>query len=141
MTLRVVLAVLAMMLATSACGGGGDDGGGNVEDDSTVNGEESAEPSPEEDAESSGEEDADGMRVSADDYGDDWPLTVSSGTLDCQREAVTFTTQGTTYAVNGMAESHDLGVDIEPIWADNPEIPGTKKNIGPLIDDGLELCK
>jgi hypothetical protein len=39
--------------------------------------------------------------------------------------------------VNGMASSYE---DINPIWADDPASPGLKKNIGPLINAGLEMC-
>jgi Protein of unknown function (DUF2511) len=73
--------------------------------------------------------------VSRADLGSDWPLTVDSGTLVCEGAgSVTFTVNGTTYAVNGLAE----GADIDPIWADSGD--GLKKNIGPLIDRGLSLC-
>jgi hypothetical protein len=84
--------------------------------------------------------------ISRTDYGDDWPLTVESGTLRCDEPgAVTFTSDdnGTTYWVNGtagdMADSNGWQ-DIRPIWADDPANPGLKISIGPLIDDGLALC-
>jgi hypothetical protein len=80
-----------------------------------------------------------GLEVSQADFGKDWPLTVQSGTLNCEGAgAVTFTTDGTTYAVNGLASGMDRWPEIDPIWADEPH--GLKKNIGPLIDRGLELC-
>lgn len=79
-------------------------------------------------------------QISESDYGDQWPLTVPSGTLQCEADAVTFTAGGVTYAVNGMATTRDFGVDIDPIWRPNPDIPGAKVSIGPLIDDGLALC-
>lgn len=80
--------------------------------------------------------------VKAEDYGDRWPLTVEHGTLRCEPvERVVFTDpDGKDWAVNGAASSHGYD-EIEPIWADNPEIDGTKKIISPLIEDGLSLCE
>jgi hypothetical protein len=89
---------------------------------------------------SADEQDQSSKEVTSADYGDEWPLTVDSGTLACDGDAVTFTAGGKTYAVNGMATTRSAGVDIEPIWADNPEVEGTKKSIGVLINDGLALC-
>jgi hypothetical protein len=72
---------------------------------------------------------------------DPWPLTEDSGTLRCEGpDAVTIDAAGNRWAVNGMASSHDLGDEIEPIWQENPEIEGTRVKIGGLIDAGLELC-
>ena len=78
--------------------------------------------------------------VSREDFGQEWPLTVDSGILACQGAgAVTFTTpDGTTYAVNGLAQSATPYPDIDPIWADAGN--GYKVDIGPLIDRGLRLC-
>lgn len=82
--------------------------------------------------------------VSRADYGDEWPLTVGSGTLRCDGSAVTFTSaDGTTYWVNGTAggQAEEQGwANVRSIWADDPAYEGLKINIGPLIDDGLELC-
>lgn len=87
-----------------------------------------------------------GEYVLAEDYGDEWPLTVDGGALRCEgSSAVTFETDGNTYAINGTARGQAQAEgwsDIfeSTIWADDPTIPGVKKNIGPLIGDGLELC-
>ena len=87
-----------------------------------------------------------GKRISRADYGKAWPLTVDEGTLSCNSDAVTFTSDdGTTYWVNGtagdMADEHGWK-DIHPNWAASPTpIYGPKKSIGPLIDDGLKLCQ
>ena len=77
--------------------------------------------------------------VSRGDFGADWPLTVDSGVLACQGAgAVTFTApDGTTYAVNGLAQSATSYPEIDPIWADSGKL---KVDIGPLIDRGLDLC-
>lgn len=74
------------------------------------------------------------------DYEERWPLTVDSGTLRCEADAVTFTTGGVTYAINGLARGRNLWPDIDLVQRANPELPGTRMSVGPLIDDGLELC-
>lgn len=82
--------------------------------------------------------------VSRETMKDEWPLTVSGGVLSCERGAVTFSANGITYAVNGTAMTHGkyLGWrDIREVWKDNPAIPGTKINIGPMIEKGLLLCR
>ncbi len=85
--------------------------------------------------------DGHGANVSAAAFGKRWPLTVPSGRVNCIGTGavwVVFTADdGTRYAVNGLARGHmaDQGFkDIAAIWAKNPAVPGTKKNIGPLID-------
>jgi hypothetical protein len=76
--------------------------------------------------------------------GDAWPLTVEAGVLTCTTAkgcpAVLFRpTDGVLHTVNGWAETYfpDLP-DIDPIWAAGTYAP--KKDIGPLIDLGLDLC-
>jgi hypothetical protein len=44
------------------------------------------------------------------------------------------------YAVNGIARQSGECAEIDPIWVDDPDIPGAKMDIGPIIDRGLELC-
>jgi len=53
---------------------------------------------------------------------------------------VYFTTDGRRYAVNGTATARKDAPDIDAIWRANPALEGTKINIGPVIDEGLELC-
>ncbi|MGQ0846525.1 MAG: DUF2511 domain-containing protein [Sporichthyaceae bacterium] len=77
--------------------------------------------------------------VSRATMGDQWPLTVDSGVLSCFAGGVYFTTGGTRYTVNGIADSRGDGADIAPIWSKSNN-PGPRKNIGPLIDTGLGLC-
>lgn len=95
-----------------------------------------------------GSEDAsDGQSVSRDFIGeDDWPLTVNSGEIRCQPSpggpAITFIVDGKTYALNGTAKTHTDAADIDPIWAESPELGnGLKKDISPLIDFGLVKCE
>lgn len=82
--------------------------------------------------------------VSRESMGDEWPLTVDSGVLACDGKdgfgSVTFTVDGTTYGVNGIAMGQGLPA-MDPIWADDPATPGLKMNMGPIIDAGLALCK
>jgi hypothetical protein len=84
------------------------------------------------------------LEIARSDFGDDWPLTVERGLLSCrQGSAIVFGAGDTAYAVNGTARGRaaDNGwLDIEAIWAPNPEMKGLRKDIGPLIDLGLSLC-
>jgi hypothetical protein len=84
-------------------------------------------------------------KISKSDFGDDWPFTVEEGLLSCKGGdgfgAVIFSSNGITYAVNGIAKGRKIYNNIEAIWADNPAVPGLKKNIGIIIDRGLKLCK
>ena len=78
--------------------------------------------------------------IAQQDFGKTWPFTVTQGELRCDRDAVTFQADGTTYAVNGTAGSRGFP-RIDPIWSPNPDIPGTRINIGPIIKAGLALCR
>lgn len=89
-------------------------------------------------------------RVSRSDFGDDWPFTVETGLLRCEEipdtdvAAVIFGTDEAIYALNGtaLARAEQRGWEpLDAIWADSSAIPGTKKNIGPVIDLGLSLCR
>jgi hypothetical protein len=92
------------------------------------------------------------VTVTREEYGDAWPFTVDSGVLKGvptgQRTAggtdlveVTFTSGGTTYALNGIARDTRKYAEIDGIWASDPNIVGLKKNVGPIIDRGLALVK
>jgi hypothetical protein len=73
--------------------------------------------------------------VSRDDLGKAWPLTVDAGVLNCLEYGdVTFTANGTLYAVTALAP----GDDIDPIRADAPR--GGKKGLRPLVLRGRKLC-
>ncbi len=82
------------------------------------------------------------VEVSASDFGNDWPLTVVQGTLQCEPPgSVVFTTpEGTSYAVNGTAKDATDLPEIDAIWAEG-EVEGLKRNLGPLIQRGLALCE
>ena len=68
---------------------------------------------------------------------------MDNGILKCEQNLVTFASGGNIYALNGRARGQAEGrgwKEIDLIWKDNPEMAGTKINIGPLIDLGLALC-
>jgi hypothetical protein len=82
------------------------------------------------------------LSVSRSTLGDKWPLTVDSGVLSCvDPMSVVFETSGRRYAVNGAAKTKTGLPPVDAIWADNPSVAGLKKDISPLIDRGLALCK
>lgn len=76
-----------------------------------------------------------------------WPFTVERGTLQCHRNSlITFTAQSRIYAINGSAKTYAKSkqipwLDVRLIWRDNPQIPGTKIPLGPVIEQGTTLCK
>lgn len=83
--------------------------------------------------------------VMASEFGREWPLTVTDGTISCTQQgaakiATFIAPGGKWYALNGAASSRGHA-DIDPIWKDNPENPGAKKSIRPLIDAALKLCR
>jgi hypothetical protein len=82
-------------------------------------------------------------KITEAELGEEWPFTVSEGILRCHGSAgfgaVTFEADGTEYAVNGVAKGQDYP-PVDPVWADDPTVDGLKKNIGPVIDRGLDLC-
>lgn len=83
--------------------------------------------------------------ISRADLGDQWPLTVESGTLHCNGGdgvgEVYLTVDGVNYAINGNAKGTGRYQDVTPIWADDPGTGGLKKGIDHLIDEGLKLCR
>jgi hypothetical protein len=106
-------AVVAIMLA--ACGGSSDNGSGGATHSIDVS--------------------------AATWHVGEWPFTVSSGTLSCTQPpfpgAVTFSTGGGEYAVNGTALDSGFA-DIKPIW--KRAGGGLRVDIGDMIDRGLALC-
>ena len=71
--------------------------------------------------------------VSKDQFGSKWPLTVDGGRIECIDGFIAVIhVGGMAYALNGAAESRGYS-PINPIWRDNPDMPGLKVDIGPLI--------
>lgn len=92
-----------------------------------------------------GESQSNSILLKRDDIGQSWPLTVDSVEVECVGTAVVATdvATGHRYAVNGVARSRADQLRLEQInsiWKDNPQLPGTKINIGPVLGRGLELC-
>ncbi len=81
------------------------------------------------------------LLITQQDYGDNYPFTKEKGILSCKLGEVVFTVDGVPYAVNGTAQRTKENQPLENIWADNPAIPGTKKNVGGIISQGLALCQ
>lgn len=85
--------------------------------------------------------------ISAEDLGDAWPFTTDEMHLQCLPGAAVVVSDaetGVMYPLNGTAKAKAGALALEPIdkvWRDNPAIPGTKVSVGPLIEQGLQLCK
>lgn len=83
-------------------------------------------------------------------YGAGWPLTVNSATLHCEelhrlpgvtKHAVWVEVRGEKYGVNGTARGWlgETRWKLHDIWRDDPNFPGNKVSVDPLIQDGLAL--
>ena len=127
--LLVVTSILVAAVVIGSTAGGGSDNSKPV-----------SSPSPSRSADDVSPVDPEQGYVSRDLLGDAWPLSVEDGVLECDAFAVTFTSNGQRYAVNGTARSAKRWTEIDEIWLDNPHLEGTKINIGPLLDRGLALC-
>lgn len=85
--------------------------------------------------------------ISAEALGEAWPFTFDEGYVACHASnAVTVmdAESGRMYPLNGPAlgKANALGLDeLAPVWRDNPAIPGTKVSVGPVIEQGLGLCR
>lgn len=82
------------------------------------------------------------VEVTADQFGDKWPLTVDKGTLHCEAPTRIFftTSEGYKYGVNGTA-SQDAP-SILQITKDK-DVGGVKIKMNPhlLIEEGMKLCQ
>ncbi|MEA1606137.1 DUF2511 domain-containing protein [Pseudomonas spirodelae] len=85
--------------------------------------------------------------ISADDYGDAWPFTVDEMHLSCfpgDALVVADAETGVMYPLNGTAKAKASALGLEPIdkvWRADPDIAGAKVSLGPVIEQGLPLCK
>jgi Protein of unknown function (DUF2511) len=85
-----------------------------------------------------------GRKVSEQDLGARWPLTVSAGHVDCESGVLIFRYEGTSYALNMIAlgKGHQ---GIEPIWKNAAGSPRNhnplKVDLTPLIDLARQQCK
>lgn len=96
-------------------------------------------------------------RVTAEMYGDEWPLTVPEAKLCCKHGAVWVEVRGKRYRINGWSEpllkQHGVSIhELDPIWRDDPEraeivsklgVDGEtfvrKISVGRLLKDGRAL--
>lgn len=76
--------------------------------------------------------------IKKEDFGDSWPFTVECGVLINRDLAIIFVHSGELYAVNGLACNKGYS-NIDPIWADNEAILGTKISLSKIISAGLNL--
>lgn len=85
--------------------------------------------------------------ISATDFADAWPFTFEEAYVACHAgNAVTVmdAESGRMYPLNGAAsgKARALGLDdLQSVLLDNPEIPGTKVSVSPVIEKGLTLCQ
>ncbi|MGB3230078.1 MAG: DUF2511 domain-containing protein, partial [Mycobacterium sp.] len=72
-----------------------------------------------------------------------WPFTVPEGVLICTNPGwqMTLIANGVTYAVNLTAGFGGRYADITAIRRDDPDIPGTKVDMRPVIRRGFALCE
>jgi hypothetical protein len=82
-------------------------------------------------------------------FRDKWPLKVPYVVAHCEGITVTGrhlqvatvdAPDGKTYAANGTAKDHGSYLDIDPIWAANPDVAGLKIDMSPVLDAALALC-
>jgi hypothetical protein len=85
--------------------------------------------------------------ISAEDFGDAWPFVPQEMHLQClpgNAVVVTDPETGRMYGVNGPSNGKARQLGLEPlnhVWAESPEIPGTRVGLGSVIEAGIKLCK
>ena len=76
--------------------------------------------------------------ISRAEMGDDWPFTVENGELRCDRDRVTFHTDGKMYALNGAAKTFSSNAkDILEISRANPAFVMTPENPVRRLDESV----
>lgn len=89
--------------------------------------------------------------VSANDFGKDWPFTVSEGAISCTGDgtvdALVFRPTddspyaGETFALNGLAtSSYPDAAPIDPIWKHQKGNKTLRMSLGPMIAAGHDVC-
>jgi hypothetical protein len=86
------------------------------------------------------------FRMTREEYGAEWPLTVDEADVSCREDAVYLRANGVLYAVDGIALKHRTKTGAKDLrasglWAADPSLDGFKKSLGPMIDKGLSLCR
>jgi len=85
------------------------------------------------------------VRVTRQQFGDEWPFAVREATIECRPDNVILLTTGQrTYGLNGTAM--DAGYDsirYSSIWLDDPSYEpgsGIKISLSPLIRWAVDFC-
>ena len=82
--------------------------------------------------------------LSNSDFGDEWPFTVNSGTVECLGDPfmVIFTSGGVSYALNDAAKSSGEFEEIEAILKIDENYQGrqVKMNTSLIEFEGLKVC-
>lgn len=86
--------------------------------------------------------------VSSADFGDAWPFHAEEATLFCEGpQAIWAEIDGQHYPLNALAhgwvkERHpDITlIPLETAWRDQPDNPGAKSDLGPVMDVALAIC-
>lgn len=90
-----------------------------------------------------------GSHISRKEFGERWPfLNISSGELACVegKYAVLIANDGKTYAINMEANSAVRGgsrqwIGLDEIWREDPNFPGAKIDITPILIRAEALCR
>lgn len=79
-------------------------------------------------------------RVTAIEFGDDWPLTVDEAELDCLHDgSQLITIRNQVFALNGKAKGKGFRSPDEHLKP-HPMFSDVKADVGPLILRARELC-
>jgi len=85
-----------------------------------------------------------GRKVTADEFGENWPFTIREGVVDCVDDlAYIFVANGKTYALNGFAKVWKISdTPLKRIWKRDPKYPDLKLyiNIGQISDAAASEC-
>ncbi|WP_404463095.1 YebY family protein [Vreelandella aquamarina] len=81
-----------------------------------------------------------GEVITSEEFGDKWPFTVDDGRIECREAgALVFVHGDFEYQLNGVATQQGY-TSINSIWRWNPDIPGTRISITPIIQRAQALC-
>ena len=87
--------------------------------------------------------------VNSAEFGDGWPFHAGAATLHCGGPgAIWAEIDGQHYPLNALApgwvaEKHpEITLsDLESAWRDDPNRPGSKADLGPVMDRALAICE
>ncbi|WP_438455303.1 DUF2511 domain-containing protein [Vreelandella venusta] len=81
-----------------------------------------------------------GEVITSEEFGDKWPFTVDEGRIECREAgALVFVHGDFEYQLNGIATQQGY-TSINSIWRWNPDIPGARISITPIIQRAQSLC-